>query len=293
MKDLRFFETEADYKNASIEYPNVSYTKDSEDVWIIDNPNKIIMTSESNPAAMEVCYLQGWAANENYMTKAEAEAVTDIGTAFKNAGNDYGVTMKELYSFNEFKYFTNITSISDGAFTSCSSLSSITIPNSVTSIGASAFSACDLLSSIDIPNSVTSIGNGAFRYCSSLSEITIGNSVTSIGTQAFYGCPLLSSITIGNSVTSIGDDVFRDCSSLSSITIPNSVTSIGANAFYYCDSLSSIICLAETAPTILSNTFRYICSNGVLKVPSGSDYSSWMSTSSYYLGYYNWTKEEI
>ena len=59
---------------------------------------------------------------------------------------------------------------------------------SVTSIGNSAFSSCSNLTNITIPNSVTTIGESAFDHCSSLTSITIPNSVTSIGNNAFYGC---------------------------------------------------------------------------------------------------------
>ena len=74
---------------------------------------------------------------------------------------------------------------------------SVTIPEkvtysgttySVTSIGWRAFDNCSSLTSVTIPNSVTSIGSEAFYKCSGLTSVTIGNSVTSIGNSAFKPC---------------------------------------------------------------------------------------------------------
>ena len=101
-------------------------------------------------------------------------------------------------------------------------------------IGNSAFSSCESLTSITIPPSVTTIGDSAFSGCKSLTSITIPPSVTAIGDYAFQECESLTSITIPPSVTAIGDYAFSWCESLTSITIPPSVTAIGSDAFYGC-----------------------------------------------------------
>ena len=124
-----------------------------------------------------------------------------------------------------------VTSIGDGAFSVCSGLTKITIPNGVTSIGDYAFSDCSGLTKITIPNGVTSIRDGAFSNCSGLTEITIPDSVTSIGDNAFSDCSGLTEITIPDSVTSIRAGTFSNCSGLTEITIPDSVTSIGGSTF--------------------------------------------------------------
>ena len=170
------------------------------------------------------------------------------------------------YSFNRY----SVTSIGSSAFSDCSGLTSVTIPESVTSIGSSAFSGCSGLTSITIPNKVTSIGSYAFSGCSGITSVTInsnailsknyswdnnlknifgeqvkeyviGNGVTSIGEQAFVDCSGLTSVTIGNSVTSIGEYAFSGCSGLTSVTIGKSVTSIGQQAFYGCSDRKSVV----------------------------------------------------
>ena len=93
----------------------------------------------------------------------------------------------------------------------CSSLTSVTIPESVTEIGGSAFSVCSGLTSVMIPNSVTTIGDVAFYNCSSLTSVTIPNSVTSIGSSAFSGCSGMTSITCyATTPPSLGSNGFSD-----------------------------------------------------------------------------------
>ena len=83
-----------------------------------------------------------------------------------------------------------------GACSGCSSLKSVTIPNSVTSIGNRAFYNCSSLTSATIPDSVTSIGEGAFRGCSRLTSVTFNGTPNSINSAAFYGCSNLTTINV-------------------------------------------------------------------------------------------------
>ena len=78
----------------------------------------------------------------------------------------------------------------------------------VTQIGSYAFSSCTELTSVTIPDGVTSIGNSTFSDCTSLETVTIPNSVTHIYPRAFYNCTSLKEVTIPASVTSIRDYAF-------------------------------------------------------------------------------------
>lgn len=146
-----------------------------------------------------------------------------------------------------------VTKIGSKAFSGCSGLTSVAIPDCVTSIGSSAFSGCTGLTSVNIPDSVISIGNTAFSNCYSLTYVSIPNLVTSIGSETFYNCASLTSVFIPNSITSIGDYAFCDCIDLTSVDIPSSVTSIGTGAFCGCTGLASI-----TIPNFITSIGEYV-----------------------------------
>ena len=183
----------------------------------------------AGPANNEIWYTSG------STTTSTTPYATDVFGA-NIVSNKYN-TEKKCWII---KFDGNVTSIGDTAFYNCTSLISVTIPNSVTSIGTSAFLYCTSLTSVTIGNSVTSIGWFAFKGCSSLTSITIPDSVTSIGDGAFEKCSNLTSVTIPNSVTSIGASAFSNCTSLTSVTIGNNVTSIKSYAFSSCTSLKSV-----------------------------------------------------
>jgi hypothetical protein len=153
-----------------------------------------------------------------------------------------------------------VTAINGGAFSGCSSLTSLTIGNNVKTIGDWAFSDCSSLISVEIPNSVISIGHQVFENCTGLTSVTIGNNVTSIGFKAFFNCSSLKSITLGKSVHSIGNQAFEGCLEIASVNlncetvnnwfsgfvkisevvIGNNVKEIGSNAFFGCSDLTTV-----------------------------------------------------
>ena len=180
--------------------------------------------TKGNDGVWDTAVAFGWLKyNIRHLTIYESEIITNfpqianssvVNNVFDKMSNygDIGYRDNQgehLLSFNQFKWFTGLTSVPYAAFSGCTNLSSVTIGNSVASIGAEAFYGCTGLTSMTIPDSVTSIGNGTFYDCRDLTSVTIGNSVASIGDEAFYDCyNLVSSLVVPNNVTSIGYDAF-------------------------------------------------------------------------------------
>ena len=209
----------------------------------------------------------------------------------------------KIISFRNQKqtsYFipNSVTSIGDGAFSFCSSLAKVVIPNSVVYINGNPFYAwlgkLECLSpsfvyennilfnknksriisfrnqeqtSYVIPNSVTSIGDRAFFTCNSLAEVVIPNSVTNIGDRVFSFCRSLAEVVIPNSVTSIGDYAFSGCSSLAEVVISNSVTSIGEYAFSGCSSLAEVV-IPNSVTSIGDRAFSFCSSLAEVVIPN-------------------------
>ena len=127
------------------------------------------------------------------------------------------------------------------AFSNCTRLTTIVLPDSVAEIKASAFAGCTRLNVFRIPKALTIIGEGAFRNCSSLpSAIFTGTKLQTIEDYAFQDCSSLTTVEFSyGGLKTLGNFAFWNCSKLTEIALPYTVTSIGKYAFMGCSEMTS------------------------------------------------------
>ncbi len=124
-----------------------------------------------------------------------------------------------------------ITKVSDEAFSGCTEVTSVILPEGITYLGDYAFRYCNKMTTFTMPTTVTTIGKGAFYGCSWLTTLTLPSGITRIEDETFYQCFAINNLVIPSGVTHLGENAFHSCASLSSLTIPSSVTSLGSYAF--------------------------------------------------------------
>lgn len=123
-----------------------------------------------------------------------------------------------------FEDGSNLTTIGNDSFMSCTNLVNVILPNKVTSIGSQAFNSCTKLQSIIIPNSVTTMSYGIFGSCYQLKNITIPASVISMGATVFYNCTQLQKVIFEGQVPNLQNNIFYNCTLIELFDFSNCTT---------------------------------------------------------------------
>lgn len=300
-KHFAIFANEAEFdeqKVSVLESPYVAMMSDTGDLkYQKDAQRIIIMTSDSNPLTMAVCYNKNIAASPDKMTLAEALAVTELGGIF--AGTN-------IETFDEFKYFTNVKELTGsftnaGAFQNCTELKSITLPNGLERLNGGFYN-CGALTELVIPDSVKTISGSAFANCG-LKKLHIGKSVANFelrGISNIQDVKVFDELTLdanntsffmkdgvlyNNARTSIicserghtiidiveGITIFErvNLSAVEELTLPSTITSCEDYGNYsYTPNMIKFTVKATTPPTLTQYVFRD--HKGILYVPAES-----------------------
>jgi hypothetical protein len=182
-----------------------------------------------NDAVMRVCYAHGLSALADRMTMAEAAAVTaaQISTGAYTIFSPNGdADAANIMSFNEFQYFTGVTSVQVGAFRGTSQMASITLPSSVTSTGQNAFVECHSLTALILNEGLTSfngIGNvTAANVPQRLTELTLPSTVTTLGINAFRNSKIVTLTCLATTPpTATASYCLHPMNSLTAIKVPS------------------------------------------------------------------------
>lgn len=267
--------------------PNDGYKFSSWADGSIENPRTITITSDitltANCVESTVRYID-FADDEVLRVLlangvGDGVGVTESGAAEVKSIEKWFKGNTAITSFNEFKYFTGVTSLpgswQNGAFYDCKNLLAITFPSSLTDIGIDCFMNCSALNiEVSLPNLKT-IGYGAFH----------GTSITKI-------LDLGKITTIPNAGSSSSHKTFGNCSSLEVVKLPSTLESIGVNAFSGCSMLKTVVINATTPPNLGNYAFSNTNADLLIYVPDSAvddyktdwaDYANRIKTLSEYI----------
>lgn len=164
-----------------------------------------------------------------------SSSFSSIGGVLFNASKDTIVRYPMGISAKSYTVPSSVKTIHPFAFSHVASLSSIDL-GSVSSIGEDAFTNCTGLKSITIPDSVTELktkSSGTFSGCSSLKSVKLGKNLKTIGDSSFYDCTSLSEVSFPKNLKVISSYAFYDCPKLLSVRLGNKLTEINTAALGY------------------------------------------------------------
>ena len=182
--------------------------------------------------------------------------------------NQESITIPNVYNNKP------VTSIAQSAFSGCTSLIKVTLPEGITNIGSYAFYDCSNLTTVNIPESMTSIGTLPFKGCEKLTYNTFdnGNYLGNIENKYLYLANAvnknITSVEINENTKIIGNYAFAECEGLTTVTVPDSVYVIGEYAFSKCSGLTKIY-LSKNIIEIGAYSFESCKAMNDIVIPEG------------------------
>lgn len=214
-----------------------------------------------------------------YFTYTTTDSI--IGDSFfENATQLQNIKIPKSAIGIEWLAFSGCTGIKDivipdkvayldqSSFEGCSQLKTVTLGSGLTSIDGYAFKECTALEKIVLPESLETLGEFAFFGCTALKSVNVPSSVAEIGQFSFSGCSSLDEVTISSGVKVIDKEAFGECAALQTLVLPNSVTEIGESAFDGCTSLTSLT-LPENITEISDGMLSNCSALQTVQIPAG------------------------
>lgn len=152
---------------------------------------------------------------------------------------------------------TDAVVIGDYAFSGCTALERLTVPDTLTELGKEAFARCAALEQVPFLPQIETLAAGAFRDCLSLREVRLHNGLRQLEQQTFAGCKKLRCVTFPSRLEAIEAGALEDCVSLQLEESLPLVTQIGENAFAGC---AAITALELPAVEVISGNAFWGCS---------------------------------